>query len=83
MAGIAQQGDIAIGPTRQWITIDQSPFVHRRAGVKHGAHLGMEIGESLAQFAHVAHRRPGLDGEAGLGLACDEIELAARGPHPR
>ncbi len=78
MAAIAHQDDIAVRPFRQRVAFEDRPFMHRRAGVQHGAHIGMKIGKRSAKVGHIAGFRPGFDPETRLRLAGREIDLVPR-----
>ena len=68
-------------PAVERLAIDQHALVDRGAGGEHALHVGMEALEGGAQHLDVAHLRPRFAAMRGLGLAGDEVDLAAVGLH--
>ena len=75
MAGVAQQGDAALVPSRQRLARHQRPFMRRWASLQHRLHLGVKPFIGAAQLVHVAGRGPGFGVIVRLGRAGDEVDL--------
>jgi len=77
MTGIAEQRNVALRPALKRAAIDDRPFVHVRTRSQHALDLARKTCEGRAQFPDIALGRPGFDAKLRLGLAGDEIDLAA------
>ena len=77
VAGIAQQGDRALGPERQRVTLIQRGLEHIGAGIKQGAGVRMERLVVAAQLIGIAGAGPRLFVPAVLGGGGEDEDVFA------